>query len=230
MSAAESMIVIVESDAGTSRTYAKLAGAASSRHTVVSVADLGSAWSLIQRGTAGILVLGSSHRVEEQRLRLLRRLRFEDRPVDVIVISSDSTPDAVRQMQRLGVADYLISPVVPERFLQSVRQLTQVEGRSTGALCQSDIDRIRSSQVTAHTWMPREISAERLASVRAYVSFAPEPLSAAAVGQALGLARVTARRYLEFLVTLGELEVDSVAERPGRPYKLYERCTLSIAN
>ena len=230
MSAATSMIVIVETDARVSRLYAKLAGAASSRHRAVSVADLRAAWSLIQRGTAGILILGSTHDRDEQRLRLLRRIRFDDRPVDVIVISSDSTTDAVRQMQRLGVADYLISPVVPERFLQSVHQLTQAQGTPTGALRQSDIDRLRSSHVTAHTWTPREISAERLASVRAYVSFAPEPLSAAAVGHALGLSRVTARRYLEFLVTLGELDVDSVAERPGRPYKLYERCTLRIAN
>ena len=230
MSVANCTIVVVESDPGLSSAYARLAAVAAEGRTVVPVSEVKSAWSLIQRGIVGILVLATPAGGDAQPLELLRRIRFQNRPVDVIVVSSDSTTDAVRGMQRLGVADYLISPIIPERFLHSLRHLVYSEQTGRGSLSQSEIDRLRTQNTASHSWMPREISADRLASVRAYIAVAADPLSAAAVGQALGFSRVTARRYLEFLVTLGELDFESVAERPGRPLKVYEPRVLSAAS
>ena len=59
--------------------------------------------------------------------------------------------------------------------------------------------------------------------LRAVLASARRPLTAEEVGRATGVARTTARRYLEYLVTIGETTVESQRVGPGRPFKSYER-------
>jgi response regulator of citrate/malate metabolism len=47
------------------------------------------------------------------------------------------------------------------------------------------------------------------------------PATAAEVAQLTGVSRVTARRYLEYLVTIGRAQVSIAPAGPGRPSKTY---------
>ena len=64
------------------------------------------------------------------------------------------------------------------------------------------------------------LAPETLAQVRTALSDG-EPLSAAEVADRTGIARVTARRYLEYLVAADEATCSSAADGPGRPAKAY---------
>jgi two-component system response regulator DctR len=57
--------------------------------------------------------------------------------------------------------------------------------------------------------------------IKAYMGLQEGPQSAEEVANALGIARVTARRYLDFLVKEGELKLDMQYGGVGRPVNKY---------
>ena len=95
-----------------------------------------------------------------------------------------------------------------------------------GELAQPEVDRLFSSGRRPARALPRDLALETLAQVRAQLAAADGPLSSAQVAGRAGVARVTARRYLEYLAASGEAQSDSAADGPGRPAKTY---TLSVA-
>jgi len=221
-------VLILDADPLIARGYARLIETVESHRVVGLVASVARAWEALRTCPIDMVVIGDLESPGEAAM-FLRNLRFANLPLDVIVISSRCDASAVRESQRLGVSDYLITPIVPERFIQSVRQVAQYGRLAATQLAQAEIDQLRSLSVPSKPWVPRELSAERLATVRRHLARATAPVSAAQVAAHLDMSRVTARRYLEFLVTLGELEFDNVSHRPGRPSKLYAP-RLSIAN
>ena len=62
-----------------------------------------------------------------------------------------------------------------------------------------------------------------LAAVRSTLERSEQPLSADEVGQRIGVARVTARRYLEYLEVIGAAAVERECNGPGRPRNRYRR-------
>ena len=88
----------------------------------------------------------------------------------------------------------------PEQFGIAARN------RAT-ALAQEEVDQLRKASAPAEEWVPRELSAERLVLVRRALAQQTDPLSAEQLAGHIGSSRVTARRYLEFLVALQEVDV-----------------------
>lgn len=157
-------------------------------------------------------------------LALLRNLRGEKKTTEVIVITAHARPDVVRSSMQLGAVDYLVKPFWPERLAEALALFTQrmERLRQPGALDQQAIDRLRGNgDVGAGRAGATNIRSERLGDVRkALVSGVP--MTAEEVAAETGMARVTARRYLEHLVSLGQCTVDAVSLRPGRPAKTYQ--------
>ncbi|CDP86675.1 MULTISPECIES: response regulator transcription factor [Mycolicibacterium] len=215
-------VLVVEADAALAAQYSRLVGAVTTHRLVRIANDADQAWEVMRRRRVDVVVMGTIEHPAEAAL-FLRRLRFANLPLDVILISDRSDAQAVRAALRLGVSDYLVTPIRPERFLQSLRQVGEYSRLVCADLGQADVDRLRSLSMPAKPWVPRELSAERLAAVRRYIATAEPALSAATAADALGMSRVTARRYLEFLVATGELDsVDCAADRRrGRPSKVY---------
>jgi two-component system CitB family response regulator len=143
-------------------------------------------------------------------LGVLRWLRGHRTPVEVIAITAASRPDLVREAVHLGVVDYLLKPFPLERLRHA---LTVAAARPAGlgdaALDQAGVDRFR------------DLRPATIARVRAALAAATGPVTADDAGHRAGVARVTARRYLEYLVTVGEAVAESDPDGPGRPRKRY---------
>ena len=153
-------------------------------------------------------------------LSFLRRLRAEAGDVDVIVVTASRGGEIVEECTRLGVVDYLVKPFAPER-LQSALASFALRRRAlarAAPLSQAEVDAARG--------LPEGIRDATLASVLALLEAGGEPLDADEVGESVGIARVTARRYLEHLRVLGTVELVRRLEGRGRPrnqYRLTER-------
>ncbi|MDO8210228.1 response regulator [Conexibacter sp. CPCC 206217] len=154
----------------------------------------------------------------ENGVELLRRVRGSGHPVEVIAVTAASSPEVVRACFQLGVVDYLVKPFRPERLRQAMeafeRHMAVFDGPD---LPQSTVDaiRVRGRQ------LPKDIAEGRLEEVRRILAGARGPLSVAQVSAASGLARSTARRYLDFLVGLGQADVMPSPGQRGRPSNLY---------
>jgi len=155
-------------------------------------------------------------------LALLRALRGARDPVEVIVVTASRGSAVVRDCVHLGVIDYLVKPFAPERLRQALGLFAhRMHALRDGELAQTEVDRLCTSGRRAARALPRDLAPQTLAEVRSTLHGAEGPLSASDVATLAGVSRVTARRYLEYLATAGEVTVEAVADGPGRPAKAY---------
>jgi response regulator of citrate/malate metabolism len=154
--------------------------------------------------------------------QLLRALREAREPVEVIAVTAARGADVVRDCVHLGVVDYLVKPFAPERLRQALGLFAhRMQALREGELAQAEVDRLCASGRRPTRALPRDLAPETLAAVREALERAAAPLTAADVAGRTGIARVTARRYLEYLDACGEVSMLTSRAGPGRPSKAY---------
>ncbi|MDR3564575.1 MAG: response regulator [Negativicutes bacterium] len=151
---------------------------------------------------------------------VLANLRQTETAVDIIMITAASDGATINKAMRMGIAGYIIKPFKFERYrsvLESYRDF-QRKASQVSNLDQADIDKVFAVRPDYDPReMPKNFHVQTLHSILDFLAAAREPLSAEEVATGTGIARVTARRYLEYLVSEGRLQMllDYVAV--GRP-------------
>lgn len=155
-------------------------------------------------------------------LSVLREFRVRGYGGEVIVITASRSADAVCATAHFGTLDYLVKPFTPERLRQALAAFLQrMTALRSPELEQESIDHLLRAS-GGRRWLPRGLSHETLSAVREALASSKTGICADTVADATGMARVTVRRYLEYLVATGEAVSDSDITGPGRPRKLYE--------
>ena len=182
------------------------------------------------------LVLLDIHLPDLSGIEVLRAVRnLPGEPVDVIAITAARELDTVRAAMAGGVLHYLVKPftarVLMDRLDAYVEHRRQISGSGqTAVLDQDGIDRllapagaplatIPASRVSVP--LPKGLSVPTLEAVIADLNATGAASSASEVAGRLGLARVSARRYLEYLVSRGEARITPRYGAAGRPEKFY---------
>lgn len=151
-------------------------------------------------------------------LRSIRALRL--RQPEVIAVTAARDFASVRDARLAGVRHYLVKPFSARDLHDRIADvLRESAGQPAASLEQGEIDAlIRSGARTAA--LPKGLSVETLESVRRAVAEAPWS-TATQVGDAVGVSRVSSRRYLEHLVDSGVLERRLDYATSGRPSARY---------
>lgn len=153
---------------------------------------------------------------------LLQSWRAAGEWVDVVMVTAAGDEATVRATLAFGVLDYLIKPFGGSRLAEAVARHRVRARLSQNAYSQAELDRFRGLQPGDEAALPKGVDARTLERVAAALAGArPEALSAEDVGVRVGLSRVTAWRYLEFLVRSGQAELAHLYGAAGRPAKLY---------
>jgi len=162
-------------------------------------------------------------------MELLRAIRAGERRIDVILITAAREVSALQEALHGGVFDYLVKPVYFDRFQEALGKYRDYYGQlqTGGTLEQQDIDRLFHPQTSGEgpvRTLPKGIDALTLGKVRQVFEAAEvKDLSADEVGRQIGVSRITARRYLEFLIGEGFLAADLLYGAVGRPERRYFR-------
>lgn len=163
----------------------------------------------------------------------LRQARVSHPRVDFIILSVGTSPDAVRGALCLGAFDYLIKPFAYSRFksaLDAYRAYHLGLTERHEPWQQEELDQLtrtaRMSLFPLEHTSPKGLQAKLIGDVTSLLQAWDKALSAAEVGEILGISRSTARRYLEYLVETGRARIDYAFREVGRPVKLYQfhRC------
>jgi two-component system CitB family response regulator len=159
---------------------------------------------------------------------LVRRIRGEGRDTDIIMITAAGETEIVQEAIRGGVIDFIVKPIQMERFLQTLESYRQRRERlkTSGTMTQQEIDRLWSrgtAEFPAGTVeVPKGIDPITLEKVKAVLrSFSSSGMTAGETGKAIGASRSTSRRYLEYLVSVGEAIADVSYGSVGRPERRY---------
>ncbi|QPE05391.1 response regulator [Microbacterium schleiferi] len=157
-------------------------------------------------------------------LDVLRHVRARAADVDVIAVTGVRDAEVVRQMVGLGVVQYLVKPFSFAVFRDRLEQYREYRDRvhgTSGAATQAEIDALLGARrpLTAPE-LPKGLSAETLQRIVEVLRPGPAR-SATECAADLGMSRVSARRYLEFLAESDRVTRAPRYGAPGRPETEY---------
>ncbi|HHY72594.1 MAG TPA: response regulator [Bacillus bacterium] len=159
-------------------------------------------------------------------LETIHEIRKEGLSVDIIAITAAADMETIRNVLQNGAFDYIMKPFKFERIKKSLEKYrsfrNQLERKTT--LTQKDLDQLRfekEKHTTTNVDLPKGLNEVTFKKIMKYLNDQTEPLSAEEVAEQVGLARVTARRYLDYLAKSGHILIDVQYGGVGRPINRY---------
>lgn len=157
-------------------------------------------------------------------LEVIRVLRQERQPADVIAVTAAKDVETLRAAVQGGVLHYIVKPFVFETFRTRLERYALLKHRleHMEEPSQGEIDRLFSLlRVQGTARLPKGISAPTLAVVARVLRDEAGELPALEVAERAGVSRGTARRYLDYLATRGSVELTLRYGSAGRPEHRY---------
>ncbi|ODA15444.1 two-component system response regulator [Geobacillus thermoleovorans] len=164
-------------------------------------------------------------------LSFLKWVRERFSNIDIIMITAAREVDALKQALHGGVFDYIIKPIMFDRFVDTLHRYKEYYDKmqrwvkEKEWIGQEDVDELmgREWSVKEQPMLPKGIQPLTLEKVLAVVRQCQEGITAEEVGRQIGTSRTTARRYLEYLVSTGQVLADIVYGSVGRPERIYRK-------
>ena len=163
-------------------------------------------------------------------VQVLQEIRRLGIPTDVIMITAAQDVVTVQGALRLGVVDYIIKPFKYDRIKAALEKYKAYLAKfeENGAIGQKDLDSLINngsggeSRTIREEGMPKGIRDITLQQVINYMASVAKGLSSEEVAEGVGLARVTARRYLEYLERIKMVKLETQYGCVGRPINKYK--------
>ena len=162
-------------------------------------------------------------------LEFVKWLRHEEICVDVILITADKSSAAVQEAFRYGAVDYLVKPFTFARFNEALNQYRRRLDSilETEQVKQETIDKIILKQREDKTTnkeiaLPKGLSNHTYNQILDFVKNKNSEFTAELLAEEIGIARVTVRRYLDYMTKENKLQVDICYGKIGRPTHFYK--------
>lgn len=161
-------------------------------------------------------------------IETLKLVRQEELNVEVIAITAANDRETIRTMLHHGARDYIIKPFKFDRLNQALQEFLLYKARLSGEgkLSQKELDQHFShvqneSNHTLTNEIPKGLNHQTMKQIIHYIEKQTKPLSAEEAADGIGIARVTARRYLDYLQKSGKVQLDIQYGGVGRPLNRY---------
>ncbi|MGM9922623.1 MAG: response regulator [Bacillus sp. (in: firmicutes)] len=165
---------------------------------------------------------------EQDGVQAIRKIREKNLNVDVITVTAANDMKTVQHVLKYGVFDYIMKPFTMERVGQSLENYMLYRERTIGKedISQQELDELfhvkrKASRNQSEGHLPKGLNPATLEKIVSYIQEQKEPISAEAVSKGVGLARVTARRYLDYLEKQKKVEIIIQYGGVGRPINQY---------
>ncbi|MGW4518190.1 response regulator [Streptomyces sp. NPDC004393] len=190
--------------------------------TAVGTAHTGAEARRLLDRTPVDLLLMDLHLPDVHGLKLARSLRAAGYHADVIAVTSARDLAVVREGVSLGVVQYVLKPFTFATLRDRLVRYAEFRGAAGEASGQEEVDRaLATLRAPGPAALPKGLSAPTLERVTGVLREQEEGLTAAGVAEAVGISRITARRYLEHLVEAGRAGRSPLYGQVGRPELVY---------
>lgn len=189
---------------------------------VFQAENIDEAKDCIQNHHIGFLLL-DVYLGDESGPDLLKWIREEGLDIEVVLITADNSSQTVEAVFRLGAVDYLIKPYEYNRFKQAiVNVIGRREIKHNTHVSQKKLDDIINPHIIKEVTPEKGVNQATYELVENVVKNSKEPLTAQEIASQVHLARVTVRRYLEYMLDEALLTETYNYGRVGRPQKAYQ--------
>ncbi|HZG73615.1 MAG TPA: response regulator [Chondromyces sp.] len=159
---------------------------------------------------------------------LLAEIRNRFPKIDIIMVTAATEKDLLETAVRYGVFHYLIKPVSLEKFTQTIEQYQKKKEAFSASkevnqqFIDSYLDRTKTEGPQLKN-LPSGVDAITLQKIKEALNRFNKGVNSEEMGEMAGVSRTTARRYLEYLVSVGEAKAELEYGIVGRPERKYYR-------
>jgi response regulator of citrate/malate metabolism len=155
-------------------------------------------------------------------LDVCRAVRAEGYTVDVIAVTSARDLAVVRAAVSVGVVQYLLKPFTFATMRDKLERYAKFAAEAGEATGQDEVDSLLATlRSTESAPLPKGMSRPTMDAIVGALRAAGDGLSAGAASDGIGVSRVTARRYLEYLADNGLAVRKLQYGQVGRPELWY---------
>ncbi|WP_126428597.1 response regulator [Brevibacillus marinus] len=225
-------VMIVEDDEIAAKIYEQFT-AKSENYRVVATAKTGKQAKELLHVFTPDLILLDVYLPDMSGIDLMWEIRKQHLEIDVILITAANDTETVSEAIRGGAFSYIIKPISVEKLLAVLEQFAQTRQQLSGqrALEQHEVDHLfhsgemprAAAGSSGAVQLPKGIDKHTLRFVREKLADETGSFNADEMAERVGTSHSTIRRYLEYLVANGELEVEMVYGSIGRPERRYRR-------
>ncbi len=174
------------------------------------------------------LILLDVYLPKESGIDFLKWIRKQALGIDIILITADKSMERIQEALRYGVVDYLIKPFRFERFKEALLQFKNryYQFKKYEVMEQNDLDRL----ISGTSGLQNEDEFAKGLNKFTYKSIwdeiekrEQEEFTAENLAEKLGIARVTVRRYLEYMEKEDLVEKLVEYGKVGRPQYKYHK-------
>lgn len=163
-------------------------------------------------------------------LELLKWIRFKNIKCDVILITADKSTKTVEEAFRYGAVDYLVKPFVFKRFKEA---MVQYKNRKNNF---GNIENVEQDIIDRYTLKEKRNipqNEDDIIDIKGFSQHTYEKVlegieemkdktfTAQEIGKNIGVSRITARRYLDYLEKEKKLVIELEYGKVGRPKNKY---------
>ncbi|MDX9801195.1 MAG: response regulator [Spirochaetia bacterium] len=159
-------------------------------------------------------------------IETMTKIRESGKDVDIILITAAMEGDTIKRCLRFGALDYILKPFKFERLCSSLENYKKMYNKRfeySDKYAQSDIDNLllTTRDLSGSNELPKGLQNATLEKIIEKMIELAHPLSADEVASTCGISRVTARRYLEYLLYYGKAVIEPQHMKVGRPVNKY---------
>ncbi|QHT47776.1 response regulator [Halobacillus sp. ACCC02827] len=160
-------------------------------------------------------------------VEILHEIRETALEVDIIMITAAKEKEVVEQALKYGVVDYIIKPITLERFQQTIEDYRRRRTllKNADSFDQAGIDRLLKASTLIEAeepiHVPKGIDPRTLKKVEGLLRDSADGLTAEQASNEMGASKTTARRYLEYLISIRKGKAEMNYGRVGRPERKY---------
>ena len=192
------------------------------QHKIFEAANLTSAKEILIQETIDILLL-DVYLGDEHGPDLLKWLRNKNYHCETILITADNSTETITEALMQGAIDYLIKPFnyqrFEEAFQKAVNRIHHLKEKTV--FDQDAIDDLIQTGSVKPIKAEKGINQMTYQTIKVVLREMETPNTAQEIAEKTELARVTVRRYLEYMVEIGEVDEMLNYGKVGRPQKYY---------
>ncbi|WP_273853086.1 response regulator [Guptibacillus spartinae] len=165
-------------------------------------------------------------------IEFLKVVREQNQDVDVILVTAASEINQIQQALRLGAIDYLIKPFEFDRFKEALLNYKKnyYKLNDKEQMNQKELDHVLRTTYPVHQEvhppsedrsLPKGLSRNTLKTINTTIlSLKATPFSTDEIATTTNISRVSVRKYLKFLSSIGYLK-ETLTYGVGRPIYQY---------
>lgn len=232
-------VMIVEDDEIAARIYEQFTSKLEGFQIIATATTGKQALEMLHVVTPDVLLL-DIYLPDMNGIDLLREVRKHFRGIDVVMITAANDVETVREAIRGGAYSYIIKPIMIDKFMSTLEQYanTRRQLQQHTTIDQTAVDKLFTK--AAHTpatktvetviTLPKGIDKLTLKLIRDKMQETTQSMNADDLAALAGMSHSTVRRYLEFLVSINEVTVETFYGTVGRPERKYHWVPQKTAN